>query len=311
MKQTKSQPLVSVIIPAYKARNYLAEALESVRKQDYPSIEILVIDDASPDPIDDIISTFRQWPDGPSLRIITHEKNVGIAAVRNTGIKNANGEYIALLDHDDLWTPEHLSDVMEGILNNECDIGFCSAMTFQGFTENWSGTWGPLNEVMDDNVALDLFHRSYITPSSAVIRKSLLVELNGFRTEPEINACEDLDLWLRIAEKHKKFYYSKRSTVFYRNHVDQATSKTAYMTRQKAYVRQLHLSSIKGPWFQKRALVAASWWAAFNAAQGSGESRKDLLKHAVIASLPVPWEIARGVCRFWRIQVNSARSFSS
>ncbi|MEO8614567.1 MAG: glycosyltransferase family 2 protein [Luteolibacter sp.] len=308
MNQSNDQALVSVVIPAFKARNYLADALESVRKQDYRNVEILVIDDASPEPIDDIIATFLQSPGAPGLRVVRHEENLGIAAVRNTGIQSANGEFVALLDHDDLWTPDHLSDLMKGILDNGCDIGFCSAMAFKDSPENWSGTWGPPNGVMDDNVALELFHISYITPSSAVIRKSLLTEMNGFRTEPEINACEDLDLWLRIAERRKKFHYSKRSTVFYRNHPSQATSRTAYLACQAAYVRALHVSSVPGPWIQKRALVAASWWSAFILTRHSGKIRWDLLKRSIIASLPVPWEMVRGISHLLGIKIFSGRS---
>lgn len=285
-----TSPLVSVVIPAYKARNYLEDALQSVSRQGYEKLEIIVVDDASPEPIDDIIKRYRELPKALPLNLIRHDKNQGIAAVRNTGIRAARGEYIALLDHDDLWKPDHVSDIVTGILETDSDIGFCSAMVFTGSPENWSSLWGPPNGVLGDNLALELFHASYVTPSSSVIKKSLLLEMNGFCEEPEFNACEDLDLWLRMAQRHAKFSYSKKPTVFYRNHSEQATTKTAYMACQAAYVRQSHLDKIPGPWFEKRSLIAASWWSAFNLTRKSGEFRFSLLRNVIVSHLFVPWQ---------------------
>jgi len=294
-----NSPLISVIIPAYKARNYLRDALQSVRAQDYKNIEIIIVDDVSPDQIDDIVADHLTYLDASSLVVLKHEINQGPSAARNSGIAASKGEYIALLDHDDLWTPHHLSDILNGITANQCDIGFCSAMEFSGSPENCSGLWGPDGNKVNDYQGFDLFCKSYITPSSAVIRKSLLIELNGFNQAPEVRACEDLELWLRMAEHGAKFYYSTIPTTFYRKHGEQATTKVAYMTWKSAYVRQLHVGKIRGPWFKKRSIVAANWWQAFIAMRNEGVMRWDLLMNSIISSLPVPWEMARGICRLY------------
>jgi glycosyltransferase involved in cell wall biosynthesis len=294
--QKNNSPLVSVIIPAYKARNFLKDALQSIRSQDYKNIEIIIVDDVSPEPIDDIVTEYLTFSGAPPLIVLRHKTNQGQGAARNTGIATAKGEYIALLDHDDLWTPQHLSDILEGIIANKCEIGFCSAMEFSGTPENRTGLWGPDENNVNDKPGFDLFKKSYVTPSSAVISKSLLIKLDGFNPQPEVHACEDLDLWLRIAEHGAKFHYSKISTVFYRKHADQATAKEAYMTCQSAYVRQLHVGKIRGPWFKKRSIVAANWWRSFIAMRNEGVFRWDLLMRAIVSSLPVPWEAIRGVC---------------
>jgi len=294
-KPAVTLPLVSVVIPAYKARNYLRESLASVAAQDYLNIEVWVIDDESPEPIDDIVAEYITFSGAPSLKVLRHDTNKGLGASRNTGIAAAKGEYIALLDHDDLWTPGHISDMLGGIIANKSDIGFCSAMEFSESPENWTRLWGPDGNKVGDNPGFDLFSKSYVTPSSAVIRKSLLIQLNGFNTQPEVHMCEDLELWLRIAELKAKFYYSMIPTVFYRKHLNQATTNEAYMACQSAYVRQLHVSKIRGPWFDKRSIVAAHWWKAFNVTCNSGDIRGDLLKHAILSSLPVPWEAVRGI----------------
>lgn len=287
--------MVSVIIPAYKARNYLKDALQSIQSQDYGNLEVIIVDDASPEPIDDIVAGYLELASLPYIEVLRHETNQGLGATRNTGIAAAKGEYIALLDHDDLWTSEHLSDLVRGIIENKCDIGFCSAMEFSETPENWTSLWGPDGNSVNDMPEFDLFRKSYVTPSSAVIRKSLLDELNGFNLQPEVHMCEDLDLWLRIAEHGAKFHYSMNPTVFYRKHAEQATAKDAFMTCQSAYVRQLHVGKIRGPWFKKRSIVATNWWCAFMTMRKSGEMRWDLLRRAIIASLPVPWEAIRGV----------------
>ena len=289
-------PLVSVIIPTYKARNYLREALESIRLQDYRNVEIIVIDDASPEPIDDIADEFSGYANVPYLRVLKHAKNQGQAAARNTGIAAANGEYIALLDHDDLWTPEHLSDIIDGMITNKCDIGFCSAMEFTDSPGDWAALWGPDENKNDEYPGFQLFCKSYVTPSSAVIRKSLLLELNGFNPKREVHACEDFDLWLRMAQHGTKFHYSTRPTTFYRHHAEQITLKDAYMTCQSAYVRQLHMGKIRGPFFKKRSILAANWWQAYIKMRKTGVLRLDLLSRAIISSIPVPWEAIRGVC---------------
>ena len=294
-----NSPLISVIIPAYKARNYLRDALQSIRAQDYKNIEIIIVDDVSPEPIADIVTEHLAIPDAPYLVVLKHETNQGLGGARNTGITAAKGEFIALLDHDDLWTPTHISDIWNGIALNQCDVGFCSAMEFSGSPEKWSGLWGPAGNKVNENPSFDLFQKSYITPSSAVISKSLLLKLNGFNTQSEVHMCEDLDLWLRIAEHGAKFHYSLIPTTFYRKHAEQATTKVAYMTCQCAYVRQLHVGKVHGPWFKKRSIVAASWWQAFIAMRNEGVMRWDLLMNAIISSLPVPWEMARGICRLY------------
>ena len=92
-------PKVSVIIPAYNGKEYLAEAIRSVLDQTYPNFEIVVVDDASPEFLWDIINKFND----PRVRIIRHERNFGAVAARQTGFKASSGDIIALLDQDDLF----------------------------------------------------------------------------------------------------------------------------------------------------------------------------------------------------------------
>ena len=97
-------PKVSVIIPVYKQSEYLAEALLSVFQQTYENIEVIVVNDASPDDTDSVVKQFSD----DRLIYLTHEDNRGLPAARNTGIQASFGELIALLDADDYYHKEKL-----------------------------------------------------------------------------------------------------------------------------------------------------------------------------------------------------------
>ena len=102
-----SSPLISICIPAYKADRYLATTLASVGNQTYPNWELIVVEDGSRDRAEEIVTAFSATV-SQSVRFLRHEKNRGLPATRNTGIEAALGNWVALLDSDDLWKPEHL-----------------------------------------------------------------------------------------------------------------------------------------------------------------------------------------------------------
>lgn len=303
-----NHPLVSVVIPAFKARNFLKQALISVAQQDYPNLEVWVIDDKSPEPIDDIITDYRENSISPPLEVLRHQTNQGLGAARNTGIQVANGEFIALLDHDDVWAPCHVSDVINQILLNQADLGFCTALMFTDNPAEWHGTWGPSTSANTTHPGFDLLQSSYITPSSAIIRRSSLLEIGGFNTDPKAHMCEDHDLWLRLASHGARFIHSQKPTVYYRKHSEQATSKKGYMAFQSAYVRELHSKQVKAPWFKKRSLIANHWWAAWVTFLEVDGPRWGVFARAIWQGLPVPWEIARGLVHTARYLKRSKES---
>src|SRR5579859_5180997 len=104
-------PLVSVIIPVYNGQQYLAAALDSVVKQDYSPLEIIVVDDGSTDESARVAQAY------PEVRYL-YQPNQGAAAARNAGIAAAEGALIAFLDHDDLWMPNKLRLHANYLLDN-------------------------------------------------------------------------------------------------------------------------------------------------------------------------------------------------
>jgi glycosyltransferase involved in cell wall biosynthesis len=111
--QQPEQPLVSVIIPAYQAEAYLDEALKSVLAQDYDEYEVILVDDGSTDRTAEIAEAHR-------VRVL-RQANRGPAGARNAGVALARGEFLAILDADDLWPPERLSRQVAHLRENSCD----------------------------------------------------------------------------------------------------------------------------------------------------------------------------------------------
>ena len=110
------EPLVSVIIPTYNSSQYIKEAIDSVLAQTYKNFEIIVIDDGSTDNTKEVLA--------PYLSVIKYiyKNNGGPASARNRGIKEANGEFVAFLDADDVWKPDRLARGVD-ILDQRPEVG--------------------------------------------------------------------------------------------------------------------------------------------------------------------------------------------
>ena len=97
------RPLISVIMPAYNTEKYVAEAVQSILGQTYSPIELICINDGSTDGSLDILKSF-----GDKVVIVDLERNSGIAAARNAGIRISRGKFVAFADADDIWKPNKL-----------------------------------------------------------------------------------------------------------------------------------------------------------------------------------------------------------
>jgi glycosyltransferase involved in cell wall biosynthesis len=184
---------VSVIIPTYNRAEKVCRAISSVIDQTYRDIEIIVIDDAS---IDNTIERLNEF--GKQIKIIQHEKNMGVSAARNSGIEVATGEYIALLDSDDYWLPEKL-EVQTTFFRAHPDAVICQARELwirHGKRVNPGNKHlKPSGDIFSPSLKLCL-----VSPSAVMFKKSLLDEVGLF--DEEFPVCEDYDLWLRISYRY-------------------------------------------------------------------------------------------------------------
>ena len=130
---------ISVIITTYNYSRYLAEAVESVLKQSYPAHEVVVVDDGSTDSPGTILSAF-----GERVKYLRQE-NSGIAAARNLGLRQINGDVVAFLDADDIWTEDKLSLQIEALkLNpNSSIFGLVTELLSPDLTDSRSVKFNP------------------------------------------------------------------------------------------------------------------------------------------------------------------------
>ena len=105
-RSNSDAPLVSVVLPTYDRPALVRKAVASVGAQTYPNVELLVVDDCSPTPVEQALEGLSLGP-SIAVRVLRHEENRGGNAARNTGIRVAAGEYVAFLDDDDRWHPEN------------------------------------------------------------------------------------------------------------------------------------------------------------------------------------------------------------
>lgn len=227
---TESGDLVSVIIPTYNRVEKVGEAIESALNQTYKNIEVIVVNDEGED-ITDVIKEF----DDSRLKLITHKKNKGLAGTRNTGIKNANGKYIALLDDDDIFYPNHIQ-VAVSHLQNGARVVYTNAErhSFIQDGENYKfiGKTVPYSIDYDQNKLLI----GNIAPVNCFVFEKELAETVGYFDE-SLPVLEDWEFWLRLSER-TDFKHIKKNTVVV-NWFDDGTTMTSSKQQDFANTREL------------------------------------------------------------------------
>ncbi len=116
------EALISVIIPVYKVEAYLKRCVDSVLAQTYPNVEILLVDDGSPDDCPRLCDEYAARHQ--NIRVI-HQENKGLSGARNTGISHAKGEYLAFVDSDDLISPYYLESLYRALVSTDSDLSQC------------------------------------------------------------------------------------------------------------------------------------------------------------------------------------------
>jgi glycosyltransferase involved in cell wall biosynthesis len=190
----------SVVIAAYQAADTVAEAIESVLAQTRGDFEVIVVDDGSTDETGPIAQAIAA-KDGRVM--VVRQANAGPSAARNRGISAGTGEYVSMLDSDDLWLPEYL-ERMGDALDRDRDAGFA-------YTEAWelnaasgrflkvtamAGQHPPRQTLSHERFVAELMQRNFVY-NAVTVRRSVLDEVGSY--DEEMSYSEDYELWLRIA----------------------------------------------------------------------------------------------------------------
>lgn len=192
--QQSKKTLVSVVMPSYNAANHIEEAIRSVQQQTMPDWELLVIDDHSSDGSQQIVEKLAA--EDQRIRLIINEKNLGAARTRNKGLDLCQGEYIALLDSDDIWYPDKLEKQLALAEQTRGDIIYCSYAIIDR-----EGTPRCADFIVPPEADLELMLvKSVISCSTALLRRSTL----GDSRFPLDFYHEDYAFWLDLLRKGLK-----------------------------------------------------------------------------------------------------------
>jgi glycosyltransferase involved in cell wall biosynthesis len=224
-RDAPKNPAVTVVIPAYNAARYIAQALDSVQAQTFSDYEVIVVNDGSIDR-----DELEQVLHSHALPVIyLSQENSGVAAARNAAIRIARGKFYAQLDADDQWTPDYL-EVQLAILSDDPEVVlvYPNAMIIG---DEANGTVEFMN-VSPSEGEVDfeaLVRQKCIVMTCVTARMSAIREAGMF--DESLRTCEDFDLWLRVLKNGGRIVYHRRPLALYRRHEGSLSSDRVSMTR--------------------------------------------------------------------------------
>ena len=213
--------IISIVIPIYNSAKYLPEAIDSVLRQSYQKVEIIIVDDGSTDNTRQVVEKYmKKYPD--KIKCF-HQENKGPSAARNKGIQESKGKYIAFLDADDMWLEGYLSKCIKCLIEKECEL----VMTDNYIDiydkdnkfidrqyksrENYLGNENKLYEIL-----FQRFQKGFSGEIRIVLKKSCFDKIGFF--DEKLRILEDWELWLRIAKENLKIGYIQEPLFIYRRH---------------------------------------------------------------------------------------------
>jgi len=230
-------PSVSIIIPTFNRAEKITRAISSVIEQTFADFEIIVVDDGSRDNTEQTVAQFDE-----RLIYVAHPSNLGVSAARNTGIKKSGAPLLAFLDSDDHWLPEKLAVQVE-FFNNHPQAVACQT------EETWIRKEKRVNPKKKHlKPSGDIFEASLklclVSPSAVMLKRSLVEEVGLF--DEDLPACEDYDLWLRIACRYPVHLINEALVVKEGGHPDQLSARHRGMDRFriKALVKLLRSGAL-------------------------------------------------------------------
>ncbi|MCC7476389.1 MAG: glycosyltransferase [Pirellulales bacterium] len=255
--------LVSVIIPTYNKDQFIGATLDSISRQTYSNWEVIVVEDSSRGETENIVKRFARQHPRHRVDYSRNARNLGAAQSRNNAFKRARGEFIALLDADDRWLPDHLAFSTKALRESKSDLVYSSVLMIEDQTELPIAVWGPDRSDIA-NFPYGLFRRNFITPSATVLRREVITDVGpwglGFRY------CEDADYWFRCIAAGKTFQHVGGCHCLYRKNHDGATTQLLCGTLEEfGHIADHYSREIPG--LKRSYSTKGAAYACLNAAQ--------------------------------------------
>ncbi len=213
--------LVSVIMPAFNAENYIADSIESVLAQTYHEWELLIVNDGSTDSTQHIINKYVKIDNRIKCY---YQENGKQGKARNFAISNSQGYYLAFLDADDLWMAQKLEIQIEEIQKTNSDLVFSKSYVFKDYNFDEKKTLLDHEGFLSGEIGLGKLLESNIIPILTVlVKKEKVLKVNSFSENLFITNAEDYHLWLKLLMNGNIFWASSNILAAYRILVNSST----------------------------------------------------------------------------------------
>lgn len=245
-----ARPKISVVLPLKNGERYVADCLRSIDSQTQGVFEIIVVDDGCDDDSLAVITTVAATMRTPL--IVVAGEGIGQSAARNRGVMAATGDLVALIDQDDIWTPQHIE-----MLAHELEVHPGSQFTYSDFTivdEHGSVVSTNFNVRLGNThpkaSVLEIIREDvFALPSCMLFRRSAFVKLGGFN--PELQGFEDDDFYLRAFQSAWAPVYVAEALTLYRTHRRGSSRMASYWRSRVRYAHIIANAFPDDPWTQR------------------------------------------------------------
>jgi glycosyltransferase EpsE len=229
-------PKISVIMGVYNDDTHIANAIDSILNQTYEDFEFIICDDGSKDQSVNIVNDYMK--NDSRIKLLKNEKNLGLAASLNRCIDVAQGEYIARMDSDDVSLPTRFEKQVKFLDENPEIMIVGTAVDL--FDE--TGIFGE-RFLNNDYSAINVFKENFFVHPTVMMRKSILIDVNGYTVASYTYRTEDYDLWCKLCEKGYRGYNLNEKLLLYRE------DKGSFKKRKFKF--RVDLAKLKLHWYRR------------------------------------------------------------
>jgi len=279
-------PKVTVVVPAYNVRSYIEDALVSLERQSFDRFEVIVVDDGSTDDTAELVKPFCERD---SRFQLVQKQNGGLSSARNYGIHHACGEYIALLDGDDVYEQDKLAAHV-ALLDRDTDVGVAYSAS-RAIREDGRSTFMYLSgKPITSDPLLALLCKNFIGHgSNAVFRRAVFDQVGEF--DETLRSSEDVDFWLRVAAT-RRWRFDRKPRVLCRYRVRPSGLSFNVLQMQRCCTQVIESAYQRSPEVVESMLPTAyaymyRYLARLSLTAGDAEQARDFIDQALAADYAI------------------------
>lgn len=266
------RPIVSIVIPVYKAEQYIEECVNSILNQTYKNLQVILVNDGSPDRCGEIIEKYKSV----DKRVVAvHKENGGASSARNEGIKHAVGDYIAFVDSDDILHCNYVCELLETARDDEADIAACDFVRFRRTKPDDTEIHEKRKMLMDSRKAIyEMYKNDSIGWNcwNKLYKRSLFESIKF----PEGQVCEDKATIYKLFLKANKISYIKIPLYYYRVRKQSISSERT----AKLYIDSLRTNAVMERDFEAHGLSEEALLAKSYSAKCAFILYSDVISHS-------------------------------